>query len=375
MKKISGISLVTVLLSLSLMTGCGSSESESAAVEAGGSYREAAAAEDSAYMAESADYDNQVLEGEDGLSTKMSGENSTGAIELTDEKIVYTTNMSISSKNFDESVSATKALAKKYSAVIQSESYSDPDTSWYTSGGYRRGSYRQYDLSLRVPRKNYESFLNSAGEIEGVVDYRNSTAENISQSYYDTKEVISAYEDELKRLKELMAEADKMADIIVIEEKITNVQTLLNQERSNLRRMDTDVSYSYVNMTINEVAVYVKEEKKERTYAEKLIDAFVDSIDEFRTVLGNFILWIVRHWAFLIFLGLVIFGIIKLKNRNKGLPKMSRKERREAKKAAKLAAQQKQGQDQNMDLSSTKSSDISQDGQTDKKLEEENIRH
>ena len=39
MKKISGISLVTVLLALSLMTGCGSSKSETAAVEAGGSYR------------------------------------------------------------------------------------------------------------------------------------------------------------------------------------------------------------------------------------------------------------------------------------------------------------------------------------------------
>ncbi len=295
-----------------ILAGCGKSESAA-------DYSAKSAADNSNYAAAEAAYDYEeaaYAEGDSGsgaVRDESSKENSTGNIELTSDKIVYTANLSISTKEFDKSVEASKALAKKYDAVVQSESFYDSDTSWYTNGNdYRTGNSRHYEVSLRIPSKNYDSFLNATGEIEGVIDSKSSNAENISQEYYDTKEVIASYEDELKRLKELMENAIEMEDISTLEEKITSVQTTLNQERSHLRRMDTDVAYSYVNLDIREVAVYEKQQIVEKSYGERLAAAFVESVTEFGIFIGNLLLLIVRHWAVLLFLALIVFGIVMI---------------------------------------------------------------
>lgn len=332
--------VAAAIVSMVLLTGCGSSKS-SASYEAD-SARSAEPAAGTAYMADSAMYEEAAMDnGDISTGDTTPKEESTGKIELSEEKIVYTANVSISTKKFEESVSASKALAKKYGAIIQSERYSDNDTSWYRYGyDHRRGSSRHYYVSLRIPSPNYDAFLNATGDIEGVIDEKSSSAENISQEYYDTTEVIASYEEELARLKELMGQATEMSDILELEQRITEVQTSLNQQRSNLRRMDTDVAYSYVNLDIDEVAVYEKEQIKEETYAEKLVSAFVESISEFRIVVGNIVLWVVRHWALLLLIIIIVMIIIKIRGKGPRPPRMSRKEKKalkEAEKAAKMA--------------------------------------
>ena len=337
--RVTAVSLVIC----AMLAGCGGSKSSSASYDAGSaveSAKSARTAANSDYAAEPGAYDEAALDVGDAdyssdTESDSNKQESTGNIELSQEKIVYTANVSISSKNFEQSVSAAKALAKKYGAIVQSEDYTDSDTSWYRQGrDYRYGGSRRYYVSLRVPSKNYDAFLNSTGEIEGVIDSKNSSAENISQEYYDTAEVIASYEEELARLKELMGEATEMSDILELEKRITDVQTSLNQQRSNLRRMDTDVAYSYVNLDINEVAVYEKSQIKERTYLEKLASAFTESIKEFRIVVGNLILWIVRHWALLLLIILIVVAVLKSRKRGFEGLKLSRKEKKAQKAAA-----------------------------------------
>ncbi len=336
MKRRIYTAFAAAFLSLAVLTACGgdrSTESSYQEKTAGANYEAADYAAEAAY-----DYDEAAYaEGDSGsgtVRTESSKENSTGKIELNSDKIVYTAYLTISTKNFESSVSAAKALAGKYGAVVQSESFYDNDTSWYTNGsGYRTGNSRHYEVSLRIPSKNYDSFLNSTGEIDGVIDSKTSNAENISQEYYDTKEVIASYEDELKRLKELMEKAVEMEDIITLEDKITSVQTVLNQERSHLRRMDTDVAYSYVNMDIKEVAVYEKQQIVEKSYAERLASAFTESITEFGIFIGNLLLFIVRHWAVLVFIGLIVFAIVMLVRRAEKKSMARSRERMEAMRA------------------------------------------
>ena len=312
------------ILSAVLLTGCGSSGQASSSKNSDSYMADSAAPGDYAYeesaMAEGGSYNS-----DSDTEYDDNGEDSTGEIVLSEEKIVYTANISMSTKSFDSSVSAAKALAKKYKAIVQSESYSDSDTSWYRRGYERRsGGSRRYDVSLRVPQKNYEPFVNSTGDIEGVIDSKDSTADNISQDYYDMKEVIASYEEELARLKELMGQATEMSDIIVLEDKIREVTGTLNQRRSTLRRMDTDVAYSYVNLTINEVAVYEKEQIKEETFVERIAGAFTEAIEEFIIFISELAIVIVRHWLLLLFIAIIVILIIR-RNRRKKFGKKERK--------------------------------------------------
>ena len=54
----------------------------------------------------------------------------------------------------------------------------------------------------------------------------------------------------------MMEQAASIEDMITIEQRLTEVQTELNQARSNLANMDTDVAYSTVYLSLTEVVRY-----------------------------------------------------------------------------------------------------------------------
>ncbi len=331
MKKRILFLLTTVLLTSSVITACGSSGSYAAksndtydsrgyeSAAAGAAYDDAAAAEpesaDDSYAEESAESekgsDNSGFDPDSDSFPDDSGEN----VTLRKDKLVYHANVSISTKKFDDTLSGCRALANKYEAIIQSENFSDSDTSWYTSEEYRsrNGYSRYYTVELRIPSKNFESFLNSAGDLEGVITNRDSNVTNISAQYYDAQEEMKAYEAELTRLYALMDQATEMSDILTLEERITTVQTNLNQVKSSLRTMDTDVAYSYITLNIDEVAPSaVITETDEPTFGEKLKEAFGHSISAFVKFIQAIILIFASTWTFLILLALIIFLIVRL---------------------------------------------------------------
>lgn len=89
----------------------------------------------------------------------------------------------------------------------------------------RSSGYRYSDCTVRVPAESFESFCNQVGEICHVV-YMSSSAENITESYYDTDSRLKTAQIKLERLQNLLANADNMADIITIESAISETYKL-----------------------------------------------------------------------------------------------------------------------------------------------------
>ena len=312
------------LTAAAVLAGCGSSSTsyESAAPEAAYDSKTANNADiydDSGEAAYSSDGDTYAAgDGESESSADNDKSESTTDVEKTvleSDKIVYTADISLSSKEFDKALAQIKSAADKYGAIVQSENYYEGDTSWYTDGqDYRNGGSRSYSVSLRVPSKNYNAMLDSTGSMNAVVDSKNSTAENISQQYSDMQAEIKSLEAELVQLNGIMQQATRVQDVMDIQERITEVQTQLNQDRSDIDRMDTDVAYSYVNITLNEVSVYVeKPDSAEATFGEKLVKNFLQSLSEFAEFCRNLVIFLVRNWIKLIIFALIIILVIRFR--------------------------------------------------------------
>ncbi len=231
---------------------------------------------------------------------------------LDSEKIVYYADIAMSSIHFDEALKQIREAGEKYGALIQSENFTEGDNSWYIYGtGTRRG--RTYYVEYRVPAKNYRDLLDSTGDMDAVVDSRNTSAQNITQQYSDLKAEIASLEAEKKQLEEIMKEAVKVSDVLEIQERITQIQTELNQDNSNIRRMDTDVSYSYVNINLKEVSVYEeKEDPPEATFSERITKNFAASIQELKEFFKGLVLFLVRNWIHLIVLAIIIIVAVAL---------------------------------------------------------------
>ena len=339
--------MICIMAAVLTMTACGGSgggsyaaaKSEAGAYEDNGYYEEPMeAAAEEAYDYESygestgagmmldrsSDEGDTASAPEEG--TKMVASNK--EVVLDAEKIVYYADISMSSIHFENALKEIREAGEKYGALIQSENFSEGDTSWYTTGsGVRNG--RTYYVEYRVPAKNYRDFIDSTGNMDAVVDSRNTSAQNITQQYSDTKAEIESLEAEKKQLNEIMEQATKVSDVLEIQDRITSVQTRLNQDNSNIRRMDTDVTYSYVNINLREVRIYEeKVDPPELTFAERISKNFAASLTEVQEFFKGLVLFLVRNWLHLIILALIIFGVVLIIKRSSRKSAERRAERR-----------------------------------------------
>ena len=246
----------------------------------------------------------------DGIKAVASAGNE---VVLDSEKIVYHADISVSSKNFDHAREQIKEAAEKYGAVLQTENYNENDIGWYMRGDESGSNRRYYYVEYRVPTQNYNDMLSETGNMDAVVNYIDTSAVNITQQYSDVEAEIEALEAELKQLKDIMKDAKKVEDVLYIQERITEVLSALNRNKSNLKRMDTDVAYSYVNISLQEVAAYKEPEPSPNlTYEEKLMKNFYNSIIEFENFCYDFVLYAVRNWIKILAVIIILIIVISI---------------------------------------------------------------
>ncbi len=328
------LTIITVLMGIALMTGCGASGTADnakrnrakqdvtfdtdmeSAYFASGDYSgedydyyettEAAAYEEDIEAA----YDEAVS---DEAESKSSGkgtekEQSTNKIDI--EKLVYRCNISIETLNYNSTITDFKSFIKECGGFLESENAT-------LNGGYDyynkdASKLHTYTATVRVPSDKYEEFVNKTdglGEITG----KNQNVTNVSQEYSDLSvelDVLAAerasYVEMLKQAKDL----DDMDNIILITDKITDIDIQVNQIKTRLNTIDNDVAYSYVNVTIREVKEYVDE--PDDTFGQRFMKEVKAAWKSFFFGFQNFIIWLVSNIPGLIVIFLIGFGVWKL---------------------------------------------------------------
>ena len=95
--------------------------------------------------------------------------------KLKDVKMVYTANMDLQTLSFDQADSDISALVEEMGGYFEQRSISN------RSSGYRYAEY-----TVRVPAEKFNDFCSQMGNLCHLV-YKNESADNITESYYDTQ--------------------------------------------------------------------------------------------------------------------------------------------------------------------------------------------
>jgi hypothetical protein len=137
----------------------------------------------------------------------------------------------------------------------------------------------------------------------------------MSQEYSDLSvqlDVLAAerasYVEMLKQAKDL----DDMDNILIITDKITDIDIQVAQIKTRLNGIDNDVAYSYVDVSIKEVKEYVTDPEPEDTFATRFTREVKGAWKKFFYGLQNFAIWFVSSLPTLIILFLIGFGAWKL---------------------------------------------------------------
>ena len=304
MKKTAAIFLSAIIM-LSLLCGCGAASFSNAA-------------DSKVAPAEASSQNGFYYETESASASDFSyseSQESSGVLPA-NAKVIYSADLTLESTEFDDAAARLNALVTELGGYFESSSVDN------------YGSYRSADYIVRVPAESFDKLCTSAGGIGNLTSiYRRK--DDVSESYYDTDSRLQTQKTKLARLQELLANAESMEDIITIESAISDTELAIDQLTGTLRRYDSLIGYSTVNISLREVYKLSDMEQAPITFGDRLSAAFRRGCTGFVDGVQDFVLAVARNWAgILLFLALcaaVIVCITRIR-RSRRAKRASRKE-------------------------------------------------
>ena len=237
------------------------------------------------------------------------------------QKLVYTCEMTMETLEFDQTIQSIKESIDKYDGIIEQENQSDSNSYWYRSGS----SYGSLSSSLviRIPTENYLSFLDEL-DGNGKITYKNMQVENITKHYSEVQTTIQSLQTQEKRLLQMMEDAESIDDMIKVESRLTEVQNELAQYKNTLADLDTDVAYSTINLSVNEVKVY---EVSEPNFLQRLSSTIEESKDLFLSFLEHALYVIILFGPILLFILIVVIIVHKIYRKIRPAKKKNREKK------------------------------------------------
>lgn len=160
--------------------------------------------------------------------------------EATAKKIIKDGSMGIKVRDINEGKSAVDALVAQYNAYYGNESYNDYKSSV------------AFDLTVRVPSKDYENFIADIEAGDGEVVYKNIDTRDVTEQFYDLETRLENKRSYLARYRELLKRANTVKDILEIETYIRGLEEEIESTEGRLRLLSNQVDYSTLRLNITQ---------------------------------------------------------------------------------------------------------------------------
>ena len=235
-----------------------------------------------------------------------------------ERKIIKNGDFSIETLEYDKSVSALEALVESFGGYIQNSTISGAPA---IDRGYYNDRYASY--TVRIPASGLDSFEEALSEC-GSVTSKHIYVNEVTDYYYDTAAHISSLQTEEAQLLELLKSAKEREGIIALHTRLSEVRYEIESLQGVLRRLDDQVSFSTVNIYLQEVSEPTRIREVPQTLGERISDRFSETwavlVSFFKDVIvffaGNII--VIALWAVVI--AVIVLLIKKAVRKAKGLP-------------------------------------------------------
>ena len=187
----------------------------------------------------------------------------------------------------------------------------------YQYNGSKYSSYqgtRNAQLDIRIPAERLDEFVDTVGEQSNITN-KVEQVEDVTLQYVDLESRKKALVTEQDRLLELLTQAEKVEDIIIIEQRLSEVRYELESMESQLRALLNQVDYSTVHLSIDEVRQYTPTEEK--SLFEKMKNGFVRSLYRIGADGEEVFLWFVSSIPYFVIWGVIIAIVIVLFKRHR----------------------------------------------------------
>ena len=304
MKKNRLIALLVVLvMTASMLAGCGASSSNKNAVMA---VPEAAAPMEAPMK------NNMVM---------SSGATTDSIRQESGQKLIRKVNIDAETEDLDALLADLRSQIGAMDGYIENQEL-------YNGSAYASYRSRNASLTIRIPANKLDSFVAQVKGVSNVISY-NESQEDVTLTYVSTESRIKALETEQARLLELLAQAENMSDLLEIEARLTDVRYELESVTSQLLVLANKVDYATVRLYISQVKEYT--EVEEQTVWQRIATGFKQNLRDMGQGAENFLVWIVTFSPQLVLAAVLIVGGSALLRRVKAKKCNCRKKKEEKK--------------------------------------------
>ena len=155
-------------------------------------------------------------------------------------KLILNADLSLETQDFEKSAADIEKMTAEAGGYIES------------SGTYGDTGSRSANYTLRVPQEKFEQFYAQLGENMHVVS-RSRSSEDVTEQYTDIETRLATLQTKHERLLSLLEKADKMEDIIALENALADCESEIDSLTGSKRRYDDLVGFSTFYINLREV--------------------------------------------------------------------------------------------------------------------------
>ncbi|MDE6185208.1 MAG: DUF4349 domain-containing protein [Lachnospiraceae bacterium] len=303
MKKGRWNSLFLTLAVGLMTTGCGAAVKDAAANAAAPAEAYEMAYEE-AYDTSASYASSDIYTGGAQAKAEESGEADAGEggteVYSTQRKLIKNVNLNVETETFDDLLANVEEKTRKAGGYIE-QSYT------YNGSSYYGGGRRNASLTIRIPAENLDEFLSAVSAVSNVIS-RNESVSDVTLQYVDLESHKKALLAEQDRLLELLDVAETIEDIISLESRLSEVRYQIESMESQLRTMDNQVSYITIELYIDEVEKLTP--VQEQTAWQKISVGFANSLHNVGNGLVNFGIGLIISLPYLMLWAAIILIIV-----------------------------------------------------------------
>lgn len=158
---------------------------------------------------------------------------------------------------------------------------------------------KEISSTLRVPSDRFDAVVDQLAKL-GTVQARRVDSDDVTDKVVDLRSRLKNAQISADRLRELLAKAEVVQNVITIEDRLTQRETQIEQLEGELQVVEDQVDLATIRVTFTE---------SDKATVSKDLPGFVEALRSGAVTLGNIVLVLVAAAAFALpFLPLVVLG-------------------------------------------------------------------
>lgn len=235
------------------------------------------------------------------LSKPSEGTSASGAPQ--NQKLIKTVRINAETEDLDALLAQIDARITDLNGYVEARQV-------YNGSAYSSRSSRYAELTVRIPVASLNQFVDHVSEASNITSSNEST-QDVTLSYVATESRINALKTEEKRLLELLAKAQTMDDLLLIESRLTEVRAELEKHISQLRLYDNLVDYGTIHLNLQEVKRYTVVDEPESVW-ERIGSGFMESLQDLGDFGVELFVFLIVALPYLVLIAAVTVAVILL---------------------------------------------------------------